>query len=63
MGATSENTLSQSAATVSTSRDRVAISRFTFEMAATGHLDHVINAVRKIEGVFDAYRVTGNRVD
>ncbi len=51
------------AATVSTSRDRVAISRFTFEMAATGHLDHVISAVRKIEGVFDAYRVTGNRVD
>jgi GTP pyrophosphokinase len=41
----------------------VAISRFTFEMAATGHLDHVISAVRKIEGVFDAYRVTGNRID
>ena len=51
------------AATVSTSRDRVAISRFTFEMAATGHLDHVLSAVRKIEGVFDAYRVTGNRID
>ncbi|HYY12416.1 MAG TPA: bifunctional (p)ppGpp synthetase/guanosine-3',5'-bis(diphosphate) 3'-pyrophosphohydrolase [Kineosporiaceae bacterium] len=59
----SDNHVNILAATVSTSRDRVAISRFTFEMAATGHLDHVVNAVRKIEGVFDAYRVTGNRVD
>jgi GTP pyrophosphokinase len=59
----SDNHVNILAATVSTSRDRVAISRFTFEMAATGHLDHVINAVRRIEGVFDAYRVTGNRVD
>jgi len=59
----SDNHVNILAATVSTSRDRVAISRFTFEMAATGHLDHVISAVRRIEGVFDAYRVTGNRVD
>jgi guanosine-3',5'-bis(diphosphate) 3'-pyrophosphohydrolase len=59
----SDNHVNILAATVSTSRDRVAISRFTFEMAATGHLDHVISAVRKIEGVFDAYRVTGNRID
>ncbi len=59
----SDNHVNILAATVSTSRDRVAVSRFTFEMAATGHLDHVISAVRRIEGVFDAYRVTGNRVD
>src|SRR3954470_10617509 len=59
----SDNHVNILAATVSTSRDRVAISRFTFEMAATGHLDHVISAVRRIEGVFDAYRVTGNRID
>ena len=45
----------------STSRDRVAISRFTFEMADPGHLDHVINAVRRIDGVFDVYRITGGR--
>lgn len=51
------------AANVSTSRDRVAISRFTFEMADPGHLDHVITAVRRVEGVFDAYRVTGRRAD
>ncbi len=48
-------------ASVQTSRDRVAISRFTFEMGDPGHLDHVIRAVRKIDGVFDVYRITGGR--
>jgi GTP pyrophosphokinase len=47
------------AATVQTSRDRVAISRFTFEMADPGHLDHVLSAVRRVEGVFDVTRMTG----
>ncbi|MEJ2579271.1 MAG: TGS domain-containing protein, partial [Kineosporiaceae bacterium] len=51
------------AASVATSRDRVAISRFTFEMADPGHLDHVLTAVRRVEGVFDAYRVTGRRTE
>jgi GTP pyrophosphokinase len=51
------------AANVSTSRDRVAISRFTFEMADPAHLDHVIAAVRRVEGVFDAYRITGKRME
>jgi len=51
------------AANVSTSRDRVAISRFTFEMADPAHLDHVIAVVRRVEGVFDAYRITGKRID
>ncbi|HET7477726.1 MAG TPA: bifunctional (p)ppGpp synthetase/guanosine-3',5'-bis(diphosphate) 3'-pyrophosphohydrolase [Dermatophilaceae bacterium] len=45
-------------ASVATSKDRVAMSRFTFEMGDPGHLDHVIKAVRKIDGVFDVYRVT-----
>jgi guanosine-3',5'-bis(diphosphate) 3'-pyrophosphohydrolase len=45
-------------ASVTTTRDRVAISRFTFEMGDTRHLGHVLNAVRGIEGVFDAYRLT-----
>ncbi len=48
-------------ATVQTSRDRVAISKFTFEMGDPAHLDHVIRAVRKIDGVFDVYRLTGVR--
>lgn len=49
-------------ATVTTSRDRVAISRFTFEMGDPSHLDHVIKAVRRVDGVFDVYRITGGKV-
>lgn len=45
-------------ATVATTRDRVAISRFTFEMADPKHLGHLLAAVRKVDGVYDAYRVT-----
>ena len=40
--------------------DRVAISRFTFEMADPKHLGHVLNTVRRVEGVFDVSRVTSN---
>jgi GTP pyrophosphokinase len=47
-------------ASVTTTRDRVAVSRFTFEMGETKHLGHVLNAVRNIEGVYDCYRVMSN---
>ena len=39
-------------AAVNTSKDRTAISRFTFEMADATHLDSVLSAVRQIEGVY-----------
>jgi GTP pyrophosphokinase len=42
---------------VTTNRDRVAKSRFTFEMADPAHLDHVLKAVRTVDGVFDVFRV------
>jgi GTP pyrophosphokinase len=45
-------------ASVTTSRDRVAVSRFTFEMGAPKHLGHVLRAVRAIDGVYDVYRIT-----
>lgn len=45
-------------ASLSTSRDRVAKSKFTFEMADAKHLGHVLSAVRTIDGVFDVYRLT-----
>jgi GTP diphosphokinase / guanosine-3',5'-bis(diphosphate) 3'-diphosphatase len=45
-------------ATVTTSRDRVAVSRFTFEMGDPKHLGHVLRAVRAIDGVYDVYRMT-----
>jgi GTP pyrophosphokinase len=47
-------------AAVNTTKDQVAFSRFTFEMADASHLDVVLSAVRRIEGVYDVYRVTNN---
>ncbi|HEU5418267.1 MAG TPA: bifunctional (p)ppGpp synthetase/guanosine-3',5'-bis(diphosphate) 3'-pyrophosphohydrolase [Streptosporangiaceae bacterium] len=45
-------------ATVATTRDRVAFSKFTFEMGDPKHLGHVLRAVRSVDGVYDVYRVT-----
>ncbi len=45
-------------AVVQTTRDRVALSRFTFEMGDPKHLGDVLRAVRNIDGVYDVYRVT-----
>lgn len=44
-------------ASVATTRDRIATSRFTFEMADPKHLGSALKAVRTVEGVYDAYRV------
>ena len=44
-------------ASVSTTKERIAVSRFTFEMGDPKHLGSVLRAVRGVEGVFDAYRV------
>ncbi|RBP99585.1 RelA/SpoT family protein [Bifidobacterium xylocopae] len=42
-----------------TGRDRVAVNQFVFEMADPQHLNTLLSGVRKIDGVFDAYRLTG----
>ena len=47
-------------AAVNTTKDQVAFSRFTFEMADATHLDAVLDAVRRIEGVYDVYRITNS---
>ena len=44
-------------ASVTTSRDRVAISRFSFEMGDPKHLGDVLRAVRGVDGVYDVYRM------
>ncbi|OJX94383.1 MAG: GTP pyrophosphokinase [Micrococcales bacterium 73-15] len=59
----SDNHVNILSATVSTSRDRLALSKFVFEMADTSHLGAVLRAVRDIDGVYDVYRVTGVRPD
>ncbi|MBL7546811.1 RelA/SpoT family protein [Frankia sp. AgB1.9] len=45
-------------ASVTTNREQVAISRFTFEMGDAKHLGQVLAAVRRIDGVYDCFRVT-----
>ncbi|HEX3813018.1 MAG TPA: bifunctional (p)ppGpp synthetase/guanosine-3',5'-bis(diphosphate) 3'-pyrophosphohydrolase [Mycobacteriales bacterium] len=45
-------------ASVTTTRDRVAVSRFTFELGDPKHLGHLLRTVRGVEGVYDVYRVT-----
>jgi guanosine-3',5'-bis(diphosphate) 3'-pyrophosphohydrolase len=47
-------------AAVNTTKDQTAISRFTFEMADASHLDAVLASIRKIDGVYDVYRITNN---
>ena len=47
-----------SASVTTSAGDRVAISRFTFEMGDPKHLGHLLDVVRNVEGVYDVYRVT-----
>ncbi len=48
-------------ANVTTTKDRIAMSSFTFEMADPSHLGAVLAAVRHVEGVYDVRRITGTR--
>lgn len=43
-----------------TSRDRVAITRFSFEMAEARYLHSLLSAIRRIDGVFSAERSLGS---
>jgi guanosine-3',5'-bis(diphosphate) 3'-pyrophosphohydrolase len=54
----SEHHVNILSASVSTSDERLALSRFVFEMGDTTHLDRVLNAVRRIDAVYDVYRVS-----
>jgi GTP diphosphokinase / guanosine-3',5'-bis(diphosphate) 3'-diphosphatase len=44
-------------ATVATGRDRIATLRFTFELADISHLAHVLSSAKRVDGVYDAFRV------
>jgi GTP pyrophosphokinase len=47
-----------------TGGDRVAKMRFEFELADPGHLEAVLRTIKKIDGVYDAYRSgTGRPLD
>ncbi|CUU55775.1 GTP pyrophosphokinase [Parafrankia irregularis] len=47
-------------ASVTTTREQVAVSRFTFEMGDAKHLGHILDAVRSTDGVYDCFRVTSD---
>ncbi len=53
----SDNHVNILSATSATGRDRITRLRFTFELADIAHLSSVLSAVKRVEGVFDAYRV------
>jgi guanosine-3',5'-bis(diphosphate) 3'-pyrophosphohydrolase len=53
----SDERVSILSASVNTNRDRVAVSRFTFELAEAKHLGHLLRAIRNVDGVYDVYRV------
>ena len=44
-------------ATVSTKKDRIAVFRFIFEIGNLSNLKHIISSIKRINAVFDAYRV------
>lgn len=54
----SEHQVNILSASVSTRADRVALSRFVFEIGDPSILDHLLNSVRRIDAVYDVYRVT-----
>jgi len=56
----SENHVSIRSSSTQTSPDRVARMRFDFEMADTGHLESVLKAIKRIDSVYDAYRMLPN---
>jgi len=56
----SEHHVNILSASVSTRADRVALSRFVFEMSNPAALDALLNAVRRIDNVYDVYRVSNS---
>jgi guanosine-3',5'-bis(diphosphate) 3'-pyrophosphohydrolase len=40
-----------------TGKDRIATLRFTFELGDIGHLSSILSAVKRVDSVFDAFRV------
>jgi len=57
--ALSDNRVNILSASVQTSHDRVAVSRFTFELGDPKHLSDLLDMVKQVDGVYDVYRVSG----
>lgn len=48
-------------ASTNIANDQVSISRFSFEMADMGHLNAILSALRRVDGVFEAVRLSGQK--
>ena len=55
----SDNHINILSANVSTSPERIALGKYVFEMAEPAHLANVLASLRKVDGVFEAHRITG----
>jgi GTP diphosphokinase / guanosine-3',5'-bis(diphosphate) 3'-diphosphatase len=55
--ALAEHQINILAATSTVGKDRVARLRFTFELADITHLAGILRSIKKVDSVFDAYRV------
>jgi GTP diphosphokinase / guanosine-3',5'-bis(diphosphate) 3'-diphosphatase len=56
----SDNHVNILSATSSTGKDRITRLRFTFELGDIAHLSSVLASVKRVESVFDAYRMVPN---
>ncbi|HAM45319.1 MAG TPA: bifunctional (p)ppGpp synthetase/guanosine-3',5'-bis(diphosphate) 3'-pyrophosphohydrolase [Propionibacteriaceae bacterium] len=52
-----EHHISIQSATLNTTKDPKFKFRFSFEITDLSHLEHLISAIRKVPGVYDAYRL------
>jgi guanosine-3',5'-bis(diphosphate) 3'-pyrophosphohydrolase len=57
----SEHHVSILSSSSSTSSDRVSTMRFEFELADPSHLDSLLASIKRIDSVFDAYRILPGR--
>ncbi len=53
----SDSGVSIVSANVSTTKDGFAICRFVIEIASIGYLDNILKNIKKVDTVFDAYRI------
>ncbi|WP_246956227.1 bifunctional (p)ppGpp synthetase/guanosine-3',5'-bis(diphosphate) 3'-pyrophosphohydrolase [Brachybacterium sp. Marseille-Q7125] len=56
----SEQQVNLQSASAQSNTDRLATSFFSFELADPSHLQSVLSQVRRVEGVYDVYRVTAD---
>ena len=53
----SESSINILAASTRTGSDRISIMQFEFELGDGSHLDWLLRTIKRIDGVYDAYRV------